>query len=67
MKIKIKQHEIKITSIKGCAIAFNPNGDDYLYMWEHLSGLGFLNPSSGYGHSVEDCKNQVKMQLCSGN
>jgi len=63
MIIKVEQYEIKITSIKGCAIAFNPNGNDYLYRWDHLSGLGFLNPSSGYGYSIEDCKNQVKSQL----
>jgi len=40
-------------------IAFNPEGDNYTHQWEHIDGLGFVSPSSGLGHSEDDCIKQA--------
>lgn len=64
MKIMVKYFEITIKKLnKYDDLAFNPDGDNYKYRWEHTGGLGFLNPSVGLGHTVEDCQRQVESQF----
>ncbi len=51
-----KQEEIKQ---RHDDIAFNPEGDNYTHHWEYTDGLGFVSPSSGLGHSEDDCIKQA--------